>query len=374
MSNAILLIDSHGADMRHRTGITAPDTFVYLAKPGDTGTVYFDAREYGVQEIRLQQAGTGVRIERLEPYLERADAMPSALPRDKRALLAILEHNDVDTVEVSESLPFGWAKALLDAGITVRTRDFSRERRNKTERELQHMIEAQRVTEGAYLLVESLLAAATIADGVLHHGGQILTSERVKAAVKTYFLERGYANPAGMIVASGEQTARPHDDGNGPLLANQCIIVDIFPQHEATGYFADMTRTYLKGTPTPEMQRMYDAVREVQETILDMVQVGVRCEDVYLRTVEEFTKRGYETSPQRGFMHRTGHGLGLEVHEGSSFNRGDADVLEPGVAMTVEPGLYYPGIGGVRIEDVVVFHQDGTKENITRHPKNFVIA
>ncbi len=373
MSNAILLIDAHGPEIRHRTGITAPDTFTYLAKPGEKGTVYFDAREYAIQKIRLEKAGTGVAIERLEPFLDKADGMPGPLPRNKKAVLAILESNGIDTVEVSESLPFGWAKTLIDAGVTVTTRDFSRERRSKTEREIALMIDAQRVTEGAYRLVEEILHVSKVQGDAIMFNDKPLTSEYVKSEVKKYFLEKGYSNPAGIVVSSGEQAARPHDDGNGPLLANSTIIVDIFPQNDDTGYFADMTRTYCKGTPTDAMRKMYDAVRDVQNAMLDYAAVGVQCEDLYVKTVEAFAKLGYETSAEKGFMHRTGHGLGLEVHEGSSFGKGDPDSLEPGVTMTIEPGLYYPGIGGVRLEDVIVFHEDGRKENITQYPKEFII-
>lgn len=369
MATAQLLIDSKSAEIRHRTGISAPDTFVFLAKSGEKGTVFFDAREYAIQEIRLKKAGTGVAIERLEPYLEKADAMKKDLPRQKKALLAILEAKGVEAVEVSESLPYGWATVLIDAGIAVSVRDFSRDRRNKSEREIALMIEAQRVTEGAYDIVRDMLRRSAIDGDRIVLDEETLTSEWVKAELKTYFLKKGYSNPAGMVISSGEQSARPHDDGSGPLLPNQFIIADIFPQNDETGYFADMTRTYVKGEPTARMREIYDAVREVQQAVLDYVAVGVRCEDVYKKTVEEFTKRGFETSPEKGFMHRTGHGLGLDIHEGSSFATGDPDVLEPGVAMSVEPGLYYPGIGGVRLEDIVVFHQDGTKQDITDYEK-----
>ncbi len=374
MLAADLLIDARGPDIRHASGLTAPDAFFYLKQDNAPATVYFDAREFAVQQQRLDALKNGVQIERLEPFLEQARAMQDALNLSQRSLLAVLLERKIDVVRVPPEIGYGWVKALQDHGIIVELKDFARARRYKSEAQLQMMIAAQRVTEGAYDLVRDVLHDSVIDGTHLRYRGEILTSERMKVLLKAYFTEQGYACPDGLIVASGEQSARPHDDGSGPILAHQFIIVDLFPQNEGTGFYADMTRTFVKGKPTEKMYALYEAVREVQREMADFVQVGVRCEDVYAHTVAAFAKRGFETSPERGFMHRTGHGLGLSVHEAPSFAAACDDVLEPGMVMTVEPGLYYPGLGGARIEDVIVFHEDGRKENINQYSKDWILS
>ena len=371
---AELLLDARGPEIRHRTGITAPDAFFYLCTPGRKGTVFFDAREYEIQKQRLTALGNGITIERLEPYLERAGTRSGALTREQKALLEILDDQKIDKLQVSSTLPFAWVKVLQDADIALTMKDFSLERRRKTEREIQEIIICQRITEQACSMIEDVLRKSIINDGVLMYEGKTLTSEWLKSETKKFFLEQNLSCPEGIIVASGDQTTRPHDDGSGPIKANEAIIIDLFPQSDMTGYCADMTRTFVKGRPSVALQRLVDAVGEVQLDIADFLDIGVTCDAVYARTVEGFKERGFETSPERGFMHRTGHALGLLIHEDPRFGSEFPDVIEPGMVFTVEPGLYYPGIGGVRIEDIVVFHPDGRKENITHYHKNFVIS
>lgn len=374
MPSADLLFDTRGPDIRRRTGLTAPDRFAYLRTADGEDTVFFDAREYDVQRRRLEEQGSSVRIERLEPYLTEARSMKdSGFSAEERTLLCVLRAKGVDVVRVSPEFGHGLAMALREGGIAVELHDFSAEGRVKTEAQIALMADAQRVTEGAYDLAVAVLRESVIADDRLLYRGETLTSEKLRAMLMMYFLERGYSCPEGMVVASGEQTACPHDDGSGPIRPNAFIILDIFPRCDATGYYADMTRTFVKGEAAPEMLRLYDAVRGVQEAMLAFAQAGIGCDAVYEATVAAFAARGFETSAERGFMHRTGHGLGLSVHEWPSLGTGFPQPLAAGMAVTVEPGLYYPGLGGARIEDVIVFHHDGRKENLTRYSKDLII-
>lgn len=373
MKIADLLIDARGPEIRHRTGIVAPDAFIYLRVDGEPGTTYFDAREYDVQKILLERAGTGVRIERLEPFLDAAKKRQGAGSVQERALLAILEASGIGTVRVSAQMPYGWIRVLQQAGVAIEMAEYAEERVRKTEPELECIREAQRKTEQAFAHARSLLAEGKISGDTIVRGGAVLTSEWMRAELTKFLLDLGMSCPEGMVVASAEQSARPHDMGEGPLRPNSFIIVDIFPRDDATGYFGDMTRTFVKGNATEAMAKQYEAVRSVQREIADTIAVGQRCADVYARTVEAFARLGYETSPERGFMHRTGHSLGLSVHEEPSLGGASEAVLSPGTVVTVEPGLYYPEIGGVRIEDIVVFHEDGTKENLNRFEKDFLI-
>lgn len=362
-TTADLLLDARGPEIQHRSGLTAPDPFIYLAADGKKPTVYFDAREYDVQKNKLKKLKNGVHIERLEPYVARVKKGTS--PALVGALLLILKENKVTTLRVSPQLPYHVAHALHEAGVGLTIYAYEDERARKTKREIEQLTEAQRVNESAFEIVHRILVDSVIRKNRILYEGEVLTSEHLKFVVCTHLLKAGYSCPDGIIVASGPQAARPHDEGEGPLLPHATIIVDIFPRSEKTGFYADMTRTFVKGTPSKKVCDLFFAVESVQREVCEGVEVGDSCAAVHQRTVKAFAKLGHITSPTEGFMHGTGHGLGLQVHEEPRFNALSTAIVEPGMVMTVEPGLYYPKIGGVRIEDVVIFHPRGRKENIT---------
>ena len=192
-------------------------------------------------------------------------------------------------------------------------------------------------------------------------------------------LRRGCAAD-GTIVAGGPQGADPHERGHGPLKAGESIIVDIFPVDLSTRYYSDMTRTFVKGEPDDGLQEMYDAVLESQEAALSMVKAGVSGKDVHNRVAEVLHAAGYKTNVHdqeegkpltEGFFHGTGHGVGLEIHEAPRVSLAE-DRLIAGDVISVEPGVYDPEIGGVRIEDLVVVTEDGCR-NLTGFSKRFVI-
>ena len=193
-------------------------------------------------------------------------------------------------------------------------------------------------------------------------------------------MRHGCAADAGTIVAGGVQATDPHEEGHGPLRSGEAIILDIFPVDKASRYYADMTRTVIKGEPNEELQKMYDAVLESQEAALGMIRAGVNGKDIHQKVSDVLHERGYKTlvhdqeegTPLRtGFFHGTGHGVGLEIHEAPRISLSD-DELRLGDVVTVEPGLYDPQVGGVRIEDLVVVTEDGCR-NLTDFPKEFRI-
>jgi Xaa-Pro aminopeptidase len=166
----------------------------------------------------------------------------------------------------------------------------------------------------------------------------------------------------------------PHHGGEGPIYADKPVVIDIFPRSQASGYFGDMTRTVVRGEPSPVLVKMYDTVLRGQKLAIGMVKAGVRVKDIHSAVVDYFRSRGFETAmidgKMQGFIHSTGHGLGLEIHEPPRISLGD-EVLEAGNVVTVEPGLYYEKTGGVRIEDVVVVEKNGCT-NLTRYPKKLL--
>jgi Xaa-Pro aminopeptidase len=247
--------------------------------------------------------------------------------------------------------------------------------------EVSHIEEAQRAVEEACAHAVEILEEAEVSDdGTLFWRGEPLTSEILRSEIDVELLRRGCTSDEGTIAAGGAQAADPHERGSGPLRAGEAIILDIFPRNGESRYYADMTRTIVKGEPNEGLQEMYDAVLEAQETALSMIRAGVNGRDVHEKVSDILHERGYKTGKHdqrpgepltEGFFHGTGHGVGLEVHEAPRVSTADEE-LKVGDVVTVEPGLYEPGVGGVRIEDLVVVTEDGCR-NLTRFPKEFRI-
>jgi Xaa-Pro aminopeptidase len=148
--------------------------------------------------------------------------------------------------------------------------------------------------------------------------------------------------------------------------------MDVFPKSSKTGYYADITRTVVKGKPSDALRRVYDTLLAGQELGLHMVTAGASGKAIHTAIQDLFERAGYHTGMvdgrMQGFFHGTGHGVGLEVHEPPRISRTN-DILQPGHVVTVEPGLYYLDIGGVRIEDTVLVSSAGCK-NLTTFPKS----
>jgi Xaa-Pro aminopeptidase len=275
-----------------------------------------------------------------------------------------------------------YADELRARGVTLTPNGkvFDGLRRSKTEEEISHIQKTQEAVEAACAHAVGILEEAGVReDGTLEWQGETLTSERLRGEIDVELLRRGCAAD-GTIVAGGPQGADPHERGHGPLKAGESIIVDIFPVDLSTRYYSDMTRTFVKGEPDDGLQEMYDAVLESQEAALSMVKAGVSGKDVHNRVAEVLHAAGYKTNVHdqeegkpltEGFFHGTGHGVGLEIHEAPRVSLAE-DRLIAGDVISVEPGVYDPEIGGVRIEDLVVVTEDGCR-NLTGFSKRFVI-
>ncbi len=194
-------------------------------------------------------------------------------------------------------------------------------------------------------------------------------SEDAKAVLDRTLEEHNCESPEGRIVAGGLGTHEPHYMGTGVIEWNQPIVIDIYPRSIESGFYADMTRTVCLGEPSPELLAMYDAVKQAHAKSVAMLGPGVQCSDVHNASVEVFESLGYKTSGTgtlfkyaEGFVHTVGHGLGKHVHEAPSLGAASEDVLQVGDVVTVEPGLYYKHIGGVRLEDLFVITENGYKQ------------
>ncbi|MEY2549395.1 MAG: Xaa-Pro aminopeptidase, partial [Verrucomicrobiota bacterium] len=224
------------------------------------------------------------------------------------------------------------------------------------------MRRALQITEAGMARAMEVLGASKPGPGKkLIWSGKPLTSEVLRAEIDSAILRAG-GLPANTIVAGGDQACDPHERGFGPLKANSLIILDIFPRDAKSGYFGDMTRTVVRGRASEEQRTLWETVREGQELALKKMKPGVDGLSLHNEVKQLFTDRGFPTEVrggrQVGFFHGTGHGLGLEIHEIPRFQK---TVFKIGQVLTVEPGLYYPGLGGVRIEDVAVVTKSGNR-------------
>src|SRR5205823_11205484 len=236
------------------------------------------------------------------------------------------------------------------------------ERETKSENEVEMIGRALRITEkGLKRAIEVLKASKPGAGKRLRWNGKTLTSETLRAEIDSAILRAG-GLPTGTIVAGGDQACDPHERGYGPLYADSLIILDVFPRDAKTGYFGDMTRTVLRGRASEAQRKLWETVKAGQTLALKRIKAGVDGMTIHKAIQECFAKRGFPTEVRRGrrvgFFHGTGHGLGLEIHEHPRLQK---VVLKDRQVLTVEPGLYYPGLGGVRLEDVVLVTKMGCR-------------
>ncbi|MFD1634719.1 M24 family metallopeptidase [Haloplanus ruber] len=370
------LVDADGADstQRYLSGFDAPDPFLTCYTPAGVHLLV-SGLEYG----RARTDARADTVSRLSTYDYRERVSEAGPVAGRAAVVAdFLADRGVDSVLVPARFPLGTADGLREAGVTVRVDGddaVTRIRAVKTDAEIEHVRRAQRANERAMATAESLIESTTVVSGVLHHDGEPLTSEAVRRAIERTLLDEGCALDE-TIVACGADAADPHDRGSGPLRADEPIVVDIFPRDKETRYHADMTRTFLRGEPDPTLREWFEVTDEARRAALDAVEPGVTGEAVHAAACDVYEAAGLPTlrtdpTTETGFIHSTGHGVGLDVHELPRVAP-DGDALEPGNVITIEPGLYDPEVGGVRIEDLVVVTAEGA-ENLTEYPVELVV-
>ncbi len=359
----VVYANSRDADMRYLTHFVTSDPFVYFRRRGEKGTVIVSQMEAG----RASREGTTAVMTRAEAGL------PDIMKNEKdpyRATAMMIAGQVGKKVLVPPNFPVALARALEEfCSVTVDRGTVLSMRAKKTGTEIRSMKTVQSVTQTAMGHAVSLLRRAVVKNGILHLDGKPLTSEQVKYTMHGMLLEKG-CSAEDTIVSCGEETAIPHMTGTGPLRADEPIIIDLFPVHEKTGYYADMTRTFVKGEPSEEICEMYSALCEAKQLAISRVKTGVSGSDLHQLVVDFFKDHGYDTNT-RGFVHTLGHGVGLQIHELPSVGPA-GEQLEAGNVITIEPGLYYPGIGGVRLEDIGVVTKKGF-ENFTSFPEDLVL-
>jgi Xaa-Pro aminopeptidase len=193
-----------------------------------------------------------------------------------------------------------------------------------------------------------------------------LTAGKVRSIFDHTFADNGCVAEGETIVACGPKSADPHYSGDASdlLKANQPIVLDVFPRSVKKRYVSDMTRTVVKGKASKAVKKMFETVRQTKDAAIDAIKAGVLGSDMQNLCYNMLEKAGYQTMRggkqiSKGYFHGLGHGIGLDVHEGPSMGEFYKYPLEEHNVITVEPGLYDPKIGGVRIEDSVEVTKKG---------------
>ena len=342
------------ADALYFGRVGVPDPFIAFGLRGRKYAVV-SALEFG--RVRRESAFDVVLP--LERYLDRARAaVPGRRPGAADVILLLSREFRHPRFTVPPDFPAGLFEKLRAGGLRVSVADGPL----FPGREIKDAVEAAAIREGnrcsalGIAAAERVLRASRARGSRLHHRGKPLTSEALRFEIELACLRAG-SIAANTIAAGGDQACDPHDRGSGVLRPGELIIVDVFPRVTATGYHGDMTRTVLRGRASDAQRALVAAVREAQVAALAAIRSGVNGRDVHGRVTEVFARRGFATRTTArgsvGFFHGTGHGLGLEVHEPPRVNGSVDYALKKGSVVTVEPGLYYPGLGGCRIEDVV---------------------
>ncbi len=368
--------DEDDENLYYLSEFDAPDPFTLLRTQEGRGVLLVSTLEYG----RARKESNADEVRNTNEFLD-GDRRGDPEARVD-ALAAFLDEYDVRKVAVPQEFSLYTADELRGRGYGVETvaDPVGETRATKDDDEIDATRTVQKANEEAMRRAQKLLEEAETetrdGDDVLVHDGETLTAERVKTEIEVA-LVRERCSLDTTIVACGEGGADPHWRGEGALREDEPVIIDIFPRGSSK-YFGDLTRTFVVGKPSERVREMYELTLEAQEAAFEVLSrgadAGISGEDVHDAVCDVYEQAGYGTvrkGSETGFIHSTGHGVGLEIHEGPRLSTG-ADELNAGNVVTVEPGLYIPGVGGVRVEDLVVVREDGY-ENMTEYPKELTV-
>jgi Xaa-Pro aminopeptidase len=365
MSNVLIVGDTiRTPELRHEVPLGIPDPFFY-AEIDDRRVVVCSAME----AARVDGLGAGLEVHTTEEFgadeLRRSGLDPHAYATELAT--RIVRGLAVVAATVPRDFPLGIADALRAGGVelTVDQKLFDDRRRRKSPHELAGIRRAQRAAEAGMAVARDLLRRAERFDGGLTVDGETLTCELVKQHVQSAFLANG-AIAEEMIVAHGPQTAVGHEMGSGAIAADDIVLLDLFPVDLESSCVADITRTFVVGTPPDEVRGWYSLCREALDLAVAEVRPGANGGDIHRLVSEFFAERGFPTLLTKaegevlldGFYHGLGHGVGLEVHEAPSLGMIGQELVA-GDVITIEPGLYRQGLGGVRVEDLLYVTEDG---------------
>ena len=343
------------ADQLYFSGVDVHDAFIAFGV-GTKRITAQSALEFG----RVKKTGSFDAVLPLEEWRARAaKRWPRRRVGTAETIAELARAYRVQAFRISDDFPAALYVALRKLGVRLELSHgpLFPEREIKSPAEAAAIAEGNRLCSIGFAVAEKIIRTAQARGRTLIHDGAPLTAERLRFAIESAVMAEGGQAGGTTIVAGGNQACDPHNRGSGPLRPNELIIIDIFPRVTKTGYFGDMTRTYLRGRASDAQRRLVATVGAAQKAALRTISAGVDTRVVHEEVVTTFTAAGFQTRHTKtgsvGFFHGTGHGLGLAVHEAPRISGSIAMPLKKGAVVTVEPGLYYPEIGGCRIEDVV---------------------
>src|SRR5579875_782388 len=374
MADLLIFGDTiRSADMRHVVPLAVPDPFLY-AETNGSRHVFSNSME----APRLRALGLFDAVHVGEEFGV-DELVEQELPwREIGAQLSVRSVRSLGPTRftVPDNFPVWLADRLRADGIELDVDQelFDERRRVKTEAQLAGMRRAQQAAQAGMDRCRELLRNAERRGDDLFHDGEPLTVERVKAEMNAVFSAHGTSADE-YIVAPGPQGAVGHDMGSGPIRADVPVVVDIWPRDNESGVFTDMTRTFVVGEPADDVREWHRLVKEALDRAISEIRPGADAKAIFDGTCDIFEAAGEPTQRTKkageplvdGFFHGLGHGVGLEVHEAPGLGRLSEKALVPGDVVTVEPGLYRAGYGGVRLEDIVLVTEDGA-ENLTQYP------
>lgn len=351
----IIAAGESSPDLRYATGFAAPDAYLYF-EYGDEKLMVVSTLE---RDRAAASARQGVSVDSVEEVTGNATATWCDVA------LALAAKGRLDAFRVPADFPLLYADKLRAAKLEIEPESgiLFPEREFKNDFEITEITRALRLAEAGVRNACAMLAEAEIGpDNVLFHQGEVLTSERLRRVIDLT-LVGGNAQPTGTIAAGGVQSSEPHHHGSGPLYAHTPIVMDVFPRLLDSGYWGDLTRTVVKGKAPEIVVNAYCAVREARDVTKAMLRPGAIPAELHQEAMRILEKHGFRTgrggNRDFGFFHSLGHGVGLEIHELPRLSIRNDKPLRGGEVLTVEPGLYYPEWGGIRLEDLMVLTADG---------------
>ncbi len=348
----IVASSESSADMRYATHLNLPDDFIYIGSKNERIAIVSDL-EYD----RAKANAPDYLTVRNQTEFGKVGKVVDLLQKIQQAY-------NIKAFRVPYNFPAGLAAQLHAAGTGCRIseKSFFPQRNVKAEFEIDFIRQAMQVNEHAMQKAfEAIHACKINNDNTLTLDGEIFTSERLRSIIDSD-LAANDAVGAGTIAAAGSQSSMPHNRGEGAIYAHTPIVIDVFPRMNESGYYGDLTRTVVKGKAPEIVKKAFEAVKTVRDECKDMVKAGIAGKVPYDHALTRLTELGFPTGSNEngfyGFFHGLGHGVGLEIHEAPRLSRNVEHILQVNEVVTVEPGVYYPEWGGIRLEDIVVVREN----------------
>ncbi len=352
--SADLIVDSgaHCADMLYITRLNLPDNFIYLGLDNEKIAI--------VSDLEYDRACANA-----PEYLTVRNQNEFGSPcRAPELLKRLAEVYNINSFRIPYNFPAGLAVQLYKHGLKchVAEKSFFPQRAVKSDHEISCIKNAMLINEKAMQKAFDAIANCSIgSDDILYLDNEVFTSEKLRSIIDST-LAANDAVGADTIAAAGTASSMPHNRGEGAIYAHTPIVIDVFPRMNGTGYYGDLTRTVVKGSAPEIVKKAFEAVKTVRDECKDMVRAGIAGKIPYDHALSKLTQLGFPTGQNEkgffGFFHGLGHGVGLEIHEEPRLSRNVEHILQTGEVVTVEPGVYYPEWGGIRLEDLVVVRKN----------------